>query len=328
MTTRVILVGSGGMAREHLRTMLREGHTTVVGIVEPSEAARAATRTVFAAQDLEPAPFFDTLEDCLRTTTADTALVCTPHRDHLHDTVTCLRAELDVCLEKPMVLNVAEALELISVRDETARLVMVAFPGSLSPAVWTAKRLIADGAIGRVTAVSAFVHQNWKLVTTGTWRQDPAISGGGFLFDTGSHMVNTVVDLLGEDVASVTAILETRGAPVEIASTVSGRTSSGVLFSLTGAGDSIQCTSEITVFGTAGVLRTGIWGERLEIKTIGAREFEPVSYAASSGPWAQFLNVRAGKLENPCPPEIGLRFARLMDLIRDSAESGRAAHAS
>jgi predicted dehydrogenase len=43
----------------------------------------------------------------------------------------------------------------------------------------------------------------------------------------------------------------------------------------------------------------------------------------SRGPWEQFLRVRAGKMENPCPPEVGPRFARLMDLIRKSAETGR-----
>ena len=35
------------------------------------------------------------------------------------------------------------------------------------------------------------------------------------------------------------------------------------------------------------------------------------------------MKVRAGQMENPCPPEIGLRFARLMDMIRKSAETGR-----
>jgi len=39
--------------------------------------------------------------------------------------------------------------------------------------------------------------------------------------------------------------------------------------------------------------------------------------------WEQFLKVRAGKMENPCPAEVGLRFARLMDLIRKSNESGK-----
>ena len=47
----------------------------------------------------------------------------------------------------------------------------------------------------------------------GTWREDPALSGGGFMFDTGAHMLNTVADLAGEDVVEVAAWLEDDGEP-------------------------------------------------------------------------------------------------------------------
>ena len=40
------------------------------------------------------------------------------------------------------------------------------------------------------------------------------------------------------------------------------------------------------------------------------------------GQWEQFLNVRAGKMANPCPPEIGLRMARLWDAVQASAAQG------
>lgn len=73
---------------------------------------------------------------------------------------------MDAYLEKPMVMNMAEAQELIRLRERGGRLVMVAFP-----AAWEAKRLIAEGALGQVTA--------------GTWRQEPEVPGRGFLFDTG-----------------------------------------------------------------------------------------------------------------------------------------------
>ncbi len=48
-------------------------------------------------------------------------------------------------IEKPMVMNAEEAEALIAVRDRTARLLVVGFPGSLSPAVKTAKAMIAEG---------------------------------------------------------------------------------------------------------------------------------------------------------------------------------------
>jgi predicted dehydrogenase len=324
MKTTAIVVGTGSMARHHLRAMLEMVRSTnLVGFVEPNEASRAQTRALFAERGLACPPFYESIHDLVRAQgSPDAALVVTPHKYHLENARDCLLHGMDVCLEKPMVMNVAEAQELIRLRERSRRLVMVAFPGSLSPAVWEAKRLIAEGALGRVTAISAFAYQNWKQLTTGTWRQEPEVSGGGFLFDTGSHMVNTVVDLLGEDVAKVSALFDNRGTLVEIASSVSGVSKSGVVFSLTGAGDSMACNSEVTVFGDRGVLKTGIWGESLWLRREGQVKFSRLKYPRSRGPWEQFLKVRAGRMPNPCPPEVGLRFARLMDLIRQSAATG------
>lgn len=322
--TRAIVVGTGGFARHHIRAMLGMPRSTkLVGFVEPSADSREQTRALFAERTRECPPFYDTILELVAAQGgADVALIVSPHKYHLEHARDCLLAGMDVCVEKPMVMNVAEAHELIRLRDQTGRLLMVAFPGSLSPAIWEAKRLIAAGALGKVSAISAFAYQNWKQLTLGTWRQDPEISGGGFLFDTGSHMVNTVVDLLGEDVERVMALFDNRGTPVEIASSVSGVSQSGVFFALVGAGDSIQCCSEVTVLGDRAVLKTGIWGESLSLKMADQKEFKPVPYPSSKGPWEQFLKVRAGRMENPCPPEVGLRLARLMDMIRESARSG------
>jgi predicted dehydrogenase len=323
-TTQTIVVGTGGFARHHIRTMLGMRSTRLVGFVEPGEASREATRALFAQHKQACPPFYGSIHQLVKAQgSPDAALIVSPHKFHFEHARQCLLAGMDVCIEKPMVMNADEAKKLIRLRDKTGRLLMVAFPGSLSPAIWEAKRIIARGTLGKVTAIAAFAYQNWKQMTVGTWRQDPEVSGGGFLFDTGSHMVNTVVDLLGEEVAQVSALFDNRGTPVEIASSVSGVSKSGVFFSLTGAGDSIGCNSEIVVFGDKAVLKTGIWGESLSLKKADQSEFVPVKYPASKGPWEQFLKVRAGKMPNPCPPEVGLRFAGLMDMIRQSAETGR-----
>jgi hypothetical protein len=38
--------------------------------------------------------------------------------------------------------------------------------------------------------------------------------------------------------------------------------------------------------------------------------------------WEQFLAVREGHMPNPCPPEVGLRMAKLWDAIKESASQG------
>lgn len=321
---KAVVVGAGGIAQWHIRGMLAQKRTTeLVGLVEVQETSRARTRTLFNELQTECPPFYESIQELVKQQgQPDAALVATPHKQHCENVSDCLRLGLDVLVEKPMVLTASEARRLIRLRDKTGRLVVVGFNGSLSPAVHKAKRLIRQGRLGRVTAVSAYVHQNWKELSDGTWRQDPEISGGGFLFDTGSHMINTVVDLVDADVAEVMAIMDNAGTRVDITSSVSGRFANGVMFSLAGAGASCQCTSDIFVIGEKAVLRTGIWGERLELRRK-LDPFVPLPFPSAQGVWEQFVKVRAGRLENPSPPEIGLRFAQLMDMIRESAATGR-----
>lgn len=317
--TSAIVVGTGGMARHHMSVMLDMSNTRICGLVEVADDQRQLTRDLFESRGKRCPPFYDTIKALIAAQGApDTAFINTPHKFHLENARDCLRAGVDVLVEKPMVINASEARRLIRIRDEVRRLLVVAFPGSLSPAVKKARQMIAGGRLGRVTSVSAYVHQNWKAVTVGQWRQDPEISGGGFLFDTGSHMVNTVVDLIDQDVVEVCALMDDCGTPVDINSTVSGRFRDGTLLSLAAAGDSIHCTSEVTVIGDRGILRTGIWGERLLFKPVKESAFAEVRCPRSRGVWEQFLKVRAGRQANPCPPEVGLRFARLMDMIRKS----------
>jgi hypothetical protein len=67
------------------------------------------------------------------------------------------------------------------------------------------------------------------------------------------------------------------------------------------------------------ILRTGVWGERLEIQRAGRKRLQKVDVPPSLGVWEQFLAVRSGQIDNPSPPEVGLRMARLWDTIRASA---------
>jgi predicted dehydrogenase len=173
--------------------------------------------------------------------------------------------------------------------------------------------------------VDAVVWQDWAVQSLGTWRQDPVLSGGGFLFDTGAHMLNTVCDLAGEDVAAVAAWLEDDGAPVDVRGVVMARLVSGALVTMNGCGRAIPSLgSDIRVFCERATLRTGIWGEHLEIQRPGdPRPSRPRS-VRSRTVWEQFLAVRAGREPNPSPPEVGLRMARLWDAIRASSERGGA----
>lgn len=320
---RVAIIGCGGMARGHARKMLQQQDNTEISVVcEPSEEAYALMQNVFEEANVPVPPNEPDLNKLLANyaKALDVGFIVTPHAYHYEQGRACLEAGLDVLLEKPMVVTAAEAKSLIEMRDRTGKLLVIAFNGSLSHQIRTASKLLASGEVGYILNIVAFVWENWADNYKGHWKQMPDISGGGFMFDTGAHMLNTVSDLAGEDFVEVAAWLDNRDRAVDILGCVMGRLQSGALVTMNACGNAIpSCASEIRIFCTDAIIRTGIWGEYLEIQRSGEKQLQPVSVPPSLGVWEQFIAVQSGKLANPSPPEIGLRMACLWDAIKASA---------
>lgn len=333
---KVAIIGCGQMARSHVKRILSQFDNTCIPVVcEPSPEAYAETSELFRSNNRTPPANEPHLERLLDRSSdqLDAAFIITPHVFHHRQAKMCLEAGLDVLLEKPMVMNVEEAADLIQTRDRTGGLLTVAFQGSLSPQIRKAKEMIRSGKMGHIRNISGVTWQNWGGSQKGKWRQEPGISGGGFLFDTGAHILNTIADLAGEDFADVIALFENQHASVEISAVIIGRLKSGVLVTINGCGDTVvSCNSDIRVFCTEGILRTGSWGERLDVlwKQPSApylpgqnrdSGWETVPVPPSGGVWEEFIGTREGLIFNPSPPELGLRMAKLWDAIKESASN-------
>ena len=318
---RMAMIGCGGMARHHLRMILKQTKTTeIVAISEPSAEAMEETAKVFKEATHPLPPNIPDLDKMLAEHKPDAVFIITPHALHHDQAARCLESGVDVLMEKPMVMNAEEAKSLIEVRDRTGKLLSVAFNGSLSPQIREATRMLRSGELGKLLSISATIWQGWGEGTAGKWRQVPEISGGGFMFDTGAHMMNTVADLAGEPFTEVAAWTDDNGRPVETAAVVIARLASGAMVTLHGCGETIRtCKSDIRVFCDEGIIRTGAWGEFLELQRQGDAEFGEVSLPKTMGAWEQFLAVRNGEFANPSPPEVGLRMAGLYDAINASA---------
>lgn len=299
----------------------------MVAVCEPSEAAYASAERLFMDRGMPLPPnepdwqrFIETYAEQL-----DAVVIVTPHVLHYGQATACMEAGLDVILEKPMVMTAAEAEALIETRDRTGRTLMVAFQGTASTRGTEARRLLRSGELGQILNISAVVWQDWATNTAGSWRQQPEMSGGGFMFDTGAHMLNTVTDLAGEDFVDVAAWQADDGYPVDVRTVVMGRLASGALVTMNGCGRAIpSLDSEVRFFTTKAIMRTGIYGELLELQRAGRRRFRRVPAETHGSVWERFAQVRAGEAPNPNPAEVGLRMARLWDAIRMSAQNGGA----
>ena len=100
-------------------------------------------------------------------------------------------------------------------------------------------------------------------------------------------------------------------------------------------GTTVGLGSEFFVFGTGGILKTGLWVERLSVARAGDLSnpdrlgdedgnFREVRLPPYRGVWDQFLKIRNGELENSSPPELGLRMAHIYEAILASSARGGA----
>jgi predicted dehydrogenase len=103
---RAVMIGCGGMARNHIRQMLKQTATTqITAICEPSPAAYASAAELFTTAGLTPPPNEPDLSRLLAKwgKDLDAAFIITPHAYHHDQTRACLESGLDVLLEKQFV---------------------------------------------------------------------------------------------------------------------------------------------------------------------------------------------------------------------------------
>ncbi|WP_158888457.1 Gfo/Idh/MocA family protein [Amycolatopsis anabasis] len=140
--------------------------------------------------------------------------ICTPGDTHAEIAIAALAAGKHVLCEKPLANTVAEAEAMTEAADRAARRgirSMVAFNYRRAPALALARRLVADGRLGRIRQVRAVYLQDWLSDPDApmTWRLRRDRAGSGALGDLGAHIVDAAQFVTGELVTGVSGLTET-----------------------------------------------------------------------------------------------------------------------
>jgi 1,5-anhydro-D-fructose reductase (1,5-anhydro-D-mannitol-forming) len=139
------------------------------------------------------------LAEALGDRAIDAVYVASPVALHAQQTIASLRAGKDVLCEKPVALDFAQAETMASAARESGRLLGIAYYRRLYPKLMRAKQLIAEGAIGKPVLAEANYH-GWLESPERGWLKDPALAGGGPLYDVGSHRIDACSFLFGKPV--------------------------------------------------------------------------------------------------------------------------------
>lgn len=155
----------------------------------------------------------------------DFVTIVTPNRFHYEPAIAALDRGFHVVLDKPMTLNLHEALSLREKVRQTGLTLALTHVYSGYPAVKEAKRRIARGDIGRVRRLFVEYSQGWltkRIELEGgnnaVWRNDPKLAGkGGCVGDIGTHAWHLAEYVTGAKVVKVCADLlrVAEGRPVD-----------------------------------------------------------------------------------------------------------------
>ncbi|GAA4786419.1 Gfo/Idh/MocA family oxidoreductase [Streptomyces ziwulingensis] len=140
--------------------------------------------------------------------------ICTPGDSHAEIALAALAAGKHVLCEKPLANTVAEAEAMTRAADAAAlrgQLAMVGFNYRRVPATALARRMVAEGRLGRLRHVRVTYLQDWLVDPAAplTWRLRKELAGSGALGDLGAHIVDLAQYLTGEHLAGVSALTET-----------------------------------------------------------------------------------------------------------------------
>ncbi|WP_135854049.1 Gfo/Idh/MocA family protein [Halorussus salinus] len=210
MTVRLGAVGLGGLGSIELELYDEMDDVEVVAGADVSEEAREE----FAATS--DAPTYERHDEMLAAHDLDAVSIVTPHTLHYEQAMDCFAAGADVFLEKPMVTGVENAVSLVAAADEQGRILQVGYQRHFDPLFRELKRVVSSGRIGDVHAVNAYLGQDWIALQRGTWRTAPDLSGGGQLYDSGSHLLDALLWTLDAEPRRVAAVTDDRGEEVDV----------------------------------------------------------------------------------------------------------------
>ena len=184
---RVAFLGTGHAARLHTGTM-----KAVAPTVERWYASRDRARAERARTEFGGHGAFGSYSEALADPAVDAVLVLVPPAFHLGLTLQALVAGKHVILEKPPLLRSTDFTAVGEAASRAGRQVFVAENYFYKPLAVRLRQTIARGDLGdlRVIQINALKRQ-----VTGDWRDDPALSGQGALFEGGIHWISLLASL-------------------------------------------------------------------------------------------------------------------------------------
>lgn len=185
------VIGTGTYCDHYLRNL-----GPVYKNVRPVGCADLNTEAARAAAERWNIPKVYTSDEMMADPEVDIVLILTNPASHYSLTMQALKAGKHVYCEKPLATSLEQANEIVEFAEKQGLFVGAAPDTFLSPEYQTVRKLIDEGAIGKVINVTA----NYVGPGADLWHPNAGFlykQGGGPALDMGPYFLTTLVSLLG-----------------------------------------------------------------------------------------------------------------------------------
>jgi len=241
----------------------------------------------------------------------DIVVITLPHHLHKEAAVFCAETGCHVLLEKPMALNAQECNDIMeAVRRSNVRL-MVGHTQHFLAENLLAKKLVEDEAqrLGQLVMMNDTRHTAYYTAQRPAWFLDKKRSGGGILFNLGSHSVDRIIWFGNAPIVKVRASISHYGSvgDVEGSGVIFLENEWGVPSTLVQSGYGGVPRYELELVFTKAMVKV-VPGQGVWISRNGAYEQIPVPRAAS--PFVLQFRELLASIEEGREPECSMGYSR------------------
>jgi predicted dehydrogenase len=320
----VAAVGVGAWGRVLADSAGRGTGLAIVACTSRSADNRAAFVKAHGCRDL---PSYDAV---LADPEVEGVLITTPHSVHAEQVVAAAQAGKHIFVDKPFTLTAADARRATEACRQAGVVLAVGHQRRRQAASRAMKKLVDDGALGRVVQAEGNFSVNLGFTfRPGMWRTVRAETPGGAMTNLGIHHVDTFQYLLGP-IARVMAFsrrVALTGVEIDDTTAIIFEFASGGLGYLGTSWVHANRTQVIALHGT----EAQAWSEADGARLLVARRGEAAPTAmplASVDPLVEQLAEFARCVRDGTKPEVGGAEATadiaVLEAIVRSAETGRA----
>ncbi len=207
MILRVGIVGMGKMGRAHANWIISNDILELVAICEKNRDRAAALKAEYNTC------IYTDYDEFLQSG-LDLVVIVTTNEVHELLTVKALDAKADVIVEKPMSISYQSAQRMIEAAKRNGRKIFVHQSSRWDCDYNLIRDTIRSGRLGDVLCIQSKVMlcdegwPSWGIEgMTNPWRIK-AQYGGGMLLDWGPHLVDQIIQLMGETPKSIFGVVQ------------------------------------------------------------------------------------------------------------------------